>query len=175
MQGRAFTMPHSSAVKQLRAEVCRSLARPGGISASSYGSRNLTDMSALCDTAAIARAKARIRPLRSPRVAAPMFRGHILLGVPIIVRTEVLSSDMPSSAETYQILLRSSKKHLMRGAFFIRFRSGIAKRDPFAIPIARPCSCSPARRPCAPTPLSARLWSACGWLGARRGKPVCEP
>ena len=59
LQGRAFTMPHSSAVKQLRAEVCRSLARPGGISASSYGSRNLTDMSALCDTAAIARAKAR--------------------------------------------------------------------------------------------------------------------
>lgn len=122
-------MPHSSAVKQLRAEVCRSLARPGGISASSYGSRNLTDMSALCDTAAIARAKARIRPLRSPRVAAPIFRGHILFGVPIIVRTEVLSSDMPSSAETYQILLRSSKKHLMRGAFFIRFRGGIAKRD----------------------------------------------
>ncbi len=59
LQGRAFTMPHSSAVKQLRAEVCRSLARPGGIFALSYGSRNLTDMSALCDTAAIARAKAR--------------------------------------------------------------------------------------------------------------------
>lgn len=157
LQGRASTMPHSSAVKQLRAEVCRSLARPGGISALSYGSRNLTDMPALCGGDR-KRKKRGIRPLRSPRVAAPIFRGHILFGVPIIVRTEVLSSDMPSSAETYQILLRSSKKHLMRGAFFIRFRGGIAKRDPFAIPIARPCSCSPARRPCALTPLSARPW-----------------
>lgn len=157
LQGRAFTMPHSSAVKQLRAEVCRSLARPGGISALSYGSRNLTDMPALCGGDR-KRKKRGIRPLRSPRVTAPIFRGHILFGVPIIVRTEVLSSDMPSSAETYQILLRSSKKHLMRGAFFIRFRGGIAKRDPFAIPIARPCSCSPARRPCALTPLSARPW-----------------
>lgn len=157
MQGRASTMPHSSAVKQLRAEVCRSLARPGGISASSYGSRNLTDMPALCGGDR-KRKKRGIRPLRSPRVTAPIFRGHILFGVPIIVRTEVPSSDMPSSAETYQILLRSSKKHLMRGAFFIRFRGGIAKRDPFAIPIARPCSCSPARRPCALTPLSARPW-----------------
>ena len=157
LQGRAFTMPHSSAVKQLRAEVCRSLARPGGISALSYGSGNLTDMPALCGGDR-KRKKRGIRPLRSPRVTAPIFRGHILFGVPIIVRTEVLSSDMPSSAETYQILLRSSKKHLMRGAFFIRFRGGIAKRDPFAIPIARPCSCSPARRPCALTPLSARPW-----------------
>ena len=174
MQGRASTMPHSSAVKQLRAEVCRSLARPGGISASSYGSRNLTDMPALCGGDR-KRKKRGIRPLRSPRVTAPIFRGHILFGVPIIVRTEVLSSDMPSSAETYQILLRSSKQHLMRGAFFIRFRGGIAKRDPFAIPIARPCSYSQARRPCVLTPLSARPWSACGWLGARRGKSVYEP
>lgn len=175
MQGRASTMPHSSAVKQLRAEVCRSLARPGGISASSYGSRNLTDMSAFCDTAAIARAKARYTTVEKSESSRSDIPRPYFVGVPIIVRTEVLSSDMPSSAKTYQILLRSSKKHLMRGAFFIRFRGGIAKRDPFAIPIARPCSCSPARRPCALTPLSARPWSACGWLGARRGKPVCEP
>lgn len=117
MQGRASTMPHSSAVKQLRAEVCRSLARPGGISASSYGSRNLTDMPALCGGDR-KRKKRGIRPLRSPRVTAPIFRGHILFGVPIIVRTEVLSSDMPSSAETYQILLRSSKKAPHAGRFF---------------------------------------------------------